>query len=122
MPIKYDRYPANWTTFSSWVRQVRAQGRCECTGQCGLHVASGSTRRCNEVHDRGGIYAHGRIILSAAHLCGCIPPCANPAHVIAACQRCHLRIDRALHAVARKKTIARKQTAGLELQAQVKTA
>jgi hypothetical protein len=46
-------------------------------------------------------YARGKVILTVAHLCACDPICLNPAHVIAACQRCHLRIDRFKHAAHR---------------------
>jgi len=41
------------------------------------------------------------IILNTAHMCNCSPPCTNPAHVFAACQRCHLRYDAFKHAATR---------------------
>jgi hypothetical protein len=106
MPIDPASYPANWRDFSNWVRFVRASYTCECTGQCGLHQPNPNPRRCMEYHHRRSLYARGTIHLTTAHLCACHPPCAIPGHVIAACQRCHLRIDRKLHAANRKKTLA----------------
>jgi hypothetical protein len=99
MPIDYTRYPKHWHAFSHWIRHVRAQGQCECTGQCHLHTPNPTTRRCQERNRQPALFARGTITLTVAHLCHCDPPCAIPAHVIAACQRCHLRIDRKLHAL-----------------------
>ena len=96
-----EHYPPRWSEFSNFIRQIRAKGRCECTGQCGLHRNQKVLRRCRELNHRAAHYAHGKIVLTVAHLCQCQPICLNPAHVIAACQRCHLRIDRYLHALHR---------------------
>jgi len=98
MPMPPEHYPPGWTQFSIDIRHVRAKHRCECTGQCGLHQGLKVTRRCIELNHRAAHFAHGKVILTVAHLCTCQPICLNPAHVIAACQRCHLRIDRFLHA------------------------
>jgi hypothetical protein len=97
MPIDLNRYPPYWKQFSYWVRFTRAHGRCECNGQCGLHGGQEKPRRCTEVHGRVANFARGKVILTTAHLCECDPPCSKQHHVIAACQRCHLRIDAALH-------------------------
>jgi hypothetical protein len=102
MPIDYSQYPPYWQQFSAWIRHHRAGGRCECTGQCGLHQPNPHPRRCTERNKYAARWARGRVILTVAHLCTCSPPCARPAHVIAACQRCHLRIDSALHAAHRR--------------------
>lgn len=101
MPFDVSRYPANWPQFSAWVRFVRAQGRCECTGQCGKHVPNPIQRRCCEMHHKPARWFRGRVVLTVAHLCDCEPPCAIAGHVIAACQKCHLRIDRFRHAARR---------------------
>lgn len=98
MPMPQSHYPPGWTLFSIQIRYGRAHSRCECTGQCGLHRNQTILRRCTELNHRAAHYAHGKIVLTVAHLCQCNPICLNPAHVIAACQRCHLRIDRFLHA------------------------
>jgi len=94
-------YPPHWKQFSAQIRFIRAQERCECQGQCGLHGGLKGQRRCVEVHRRKAVFAGGPVHLAVAHLCRCSPPCANPAHVIACCQRCHLRIDRYTHAAKR---------------------
>lgn len=106
MPMPQSHYPPGWTRFSIEIRFGRANGRCECTGQCGLHRNQQILRRCREINHKPAHWANGRIVLTVAHLCQCDPICLNPAHVIAACQRCHLRIDRYLHALHR---LARQQ-------------
>lgn len=97
MPTDMTRYGERWTEFSDAIRYVRALQRCECQGQCGLHHG----RRCHERHHTPALWAKGTVRLTVAHLCTCNPPCQNPNHVIAACQRCHLRIDRWKHAKSR---------------------
>lgn len=98
MPIDYSRYGEGWRKFSDFIRFDRAHGRCECTGECGIHQPNPRTRRCEERHHTKALWARGIVRLTVAHICQCDPPCQNPSHVIAACQRCHLRIDRWLHA------------------------
>ena len=115
MPMPPEHYPPGWDDFSRWIRFTRAQGRCECTGQCDLHQHPTRTRRCIERNHFAAHYAHGKVVLTVAHLCDCDPICLNPAHVIAACQRCHLRIDRYMHAAHRQahKIAAAKATTGI---------
>lgn len=102
MPINYSRYPKNWHDVSKYVRLVRAAGQCECTGQCGLHQSGKNLRRCLERNGLKARWAKGKIVLTTAHLCTCDPICADLNHLIAACQRCHLRIDRLQHAYNRR--------------------
>ena len=97
MPCDMTIYGEGWKDFSNFIRFERAQQQCECFGKCGLH----SPRRCTERHHTKARYARGLVRLAIAHLCECHPPCKDPNHVIAACQRCHLRIDRWKHAQAR---------------------
>lgn len=92
MPFNRKIYPANWEAFTAWIKFARALGQCECTGQCGQHTRPHPTR-CVERNREPGRFMRGRVILTTAHLCKCSPPCAIEAHVIAACQKCHLRID-----------------------------
>lgn len=96
------KYPTNWRTFSLDIRWTRAKGRCECTGECGLHGVSmfhPEIRRCTEENGQPAKWAKGLIVLTVAHLnapggpCSCEPHCAIPEHVKAMCQRCHLRYD-----------------------------
>ena len=104
MPVDYKKYPAGWGIFSNHIRFDRAGGRCECTGQCGLHPpvlewkqSEPKVRRCIEKHGAKAMWANGRIILTVAHLCQCDPICKIENHVLAMCQRCHLRVDNKLH-------------------------
>jgi hypothetical protein len=90
-------YPANWKAVSEYVRFTRALGRCECTGQCGLHCTHPGPRRCTERHGFLAQWARGLIVLTAAHTCACEPLCADLAHLLVMCQRCHMRMDQALH-------------------------
>ena len=98
MPCDLTLYGPEWKAFSAQIRFVRAAMRCECCGQCGAHRA----RHCQERHHQKALWAKGLIRLTVAHLCSCFPPCSDPNHVIAACQRCHLRIDRWKHQKSRQ--------------------
>lgn len=113
MPFVRSRYPANWEAFTYGIKTMRAGGRCECSGQCGLHPANPHVRRCTETNGTPGQYMRGKVILTTAHLCKCNPPCANASHVIAACQRCHLRIDSRPKA-ARRRARERQRRAALQ--------
>lgn len=127
MPFFRERYPRCWEAFSLDIRTNRAQGQCECTGielitglpLCGLHCTHPGPRRCVEVNHTPAVWARGRVILTVAHICHlftgklCEPLCADPFHCIAACQRCHTRIDSTLHALHAAETRrARKEAAG----------
>jgi len=103
MPIDYRRYPATWKTLRLELLQ-RARMQCECTGECGLHQPNPNTRRCTERHHKPARWFRGLVRLTLAHTCTCDPPCDNPTHILVMCQRCHLRIDRALHVMHRHKT------------------
>lgn len=103
MPTKA-KYPADWKEVSKWVRFERAGGRCECTGQCGLHKTTGWARRCTERDGEPAEWAKGKVVLTTAHTCTCDPLCSNPQHLLAMCNRCHLRFDIELHMRNSKKT------------------
>lgn len=98
MPFELQRYGTGWQQFSGHIKHYRARGQCECTGQCARH----SPFRCEEKHLTPAKRARGTIRLTTAHLCSCDPPCQNPRHVIAACQKCHLRIDIPRHIATRR--------------------
>lgn len=106
MPLKPEqaaRYPKDWKTISASIRFDRAKGRCECTGECGLHKDNPGPRRCTELHGNPAKWAKGKVILTVAHLdaeggpCDCPDPCGKPNHLKAMCQRCHLRYDLPRH-------------------------
>ena len=109
------RYPTGWKGISDSIRFGRAEGRCECAGECGLHKTNPGPRRCAERHGQPATWAKGKVILTVAHLngpggpCVCDPPCARADHLKAICQRCHLRYDHQLHQANAKRTRARKK-------------
>ena len=96
-------YPPHWKSLSRKVRYERAKGRCECTGECGLHRTHPGPRRCEELDQQPAKWAKGIVVLTVAHLngpggvCRCDPLCADETHVKAMCNRCHLRYDVKLH-------------------------
>ena len=108
MPINRKKYPTGWSEFSRKIRFDRAEGRCECGGECGLHKTTRGPRRCIEKHGAKAMFAAGRIVLTTAHLCDCDPLCAEPGHVKAMCQRCHLRVDNGMHVANARATRERK--------------
>lgn len=100
MPTKA-KYPDNWKAVVAAVRE-RSGDRCECTGQCGLHCFTGGPRRCIERNGQPAKFAKGKVVLTTAHLCKCVPKCGNLGHLIHACNRCHLRIDVPYHLANRR--------------------
>lgn len=111
MPIHPDcraKYPPNWREISRSIRFDRAGGRCECTGQCGLHRG----RRCIERHGEPATFARGKVVLTTAHRDHDEANCADE-NLFAACQRCHLRYDRQHHKTS---ALKRQGQGALELQ------
>lgn len=107
------KYPDNWKEFSGEIRSGRAGGRCECSGECGLHSTHPGRRRCVEVNGTRALFARGLVVLTVAHLCECDPLCAITEHVKAMCNRCHLRVDVDLHVKhAAASRMRKKETAG----------
>lgn len=93
------RYPGNWAAISRHIRHVRAEDRCECHGECGLHRG----RRCQERHGKPAAWAKGKVILTVAHL-DHIPEHCGESNLRAMCQRCHLLYDQEHHAETRRST------------------
>ncbi len=85
-------YPAFWKTLSHKIRVERAKGRCECTGECGLHRTHPGPRRCVELNGQPAKWAKGTVVLTTAHLCQ-DSTCDDETHLKAMCNRCHLRYD-----------------------------
>lgn len=111
-------YPTDWPAFSRRIRYERAEGQCECLGHCGLHCTTPGPRRCEERDGQPALWAKGLVRLTVAHLnapggvCRCDPLCALDAHVLALCNRCHLRYDVALHRRNASATRAQTRAAG----------
>lgn len=104
-PIKPEnraRYPKDWKAISASIRE-RAQGQCECMGECGLHRTTGGPRRCEEMHGSRAKWARGVVVLTVAHL-DHVPENCAPENLKAMCQRCHLRYDIEHHAETRRRT------------------
>jgi len=89
MPFDKSRYPDDWKEFSLHIRYGRAKGKCEL---------------CGAINAQPHPVTRSRVVLTVAHLdypggiCLCEiitgKKCCNPAHVLALCQRDHLRMDR----------------------------
>lgn len=98
MPIRASeaaRYPADWKAISQRIR-ARAEGQCECEGECGLHRTHPGPRRCTERHGEQAKWANGQVILTVAHLNHKPEDCRDE-NLKAMCQRCHLRYDSPHH-------------------------
>ena len=111
MPIRPEnrtRYPKNWKQISHDIRFIRAEFRCECTGECGgEHVG-----RCHATHDRQHPETRSRVVLTVAHL-DHTPENCDPDNLKAMCQACHLRYDQAEHALNASHTRAEKRATGM---------
>ena len=106
-PMRRELYGPGWETFSEHIRFERAEGRCECTGECGGwhpgQEGESNTLRCPREH--GHTIAEytldnrdqRKVVLTTAHLCP-DKACRDERHVLAMCQRCHLHLDRMHHA------------------------
>jgi hypothetical protein len=93
-PENKSKYPPNWTTLSQRIRFVRAQGRCECEGECG----TGHQGRCLACNGLPHPETGSRVILTVAHLDH--DTSGDESRLRAMCQRCHLAYDRAQHSAS----------------------
>ncbi len=78
-----------WQHLNYQIRNLRAQGQCECIGECGQHRNNETPCRCVEIDGAPARNAKGNVTLNLAHLCD-EPGCQDPEHLRAFCQRCHL--------------------------------
>lgn len=113
MPIRPEnrsRYPSNWDELSDRIKFERAQGRCECEGECGRGTHEG---RCPNRHGQPAYGNGSRVVLTTAHL-DHTPEHCDDENLRAMCQGCHLHYDREHHAQTRAATrAAALATAGL---------
>ena len=117
MPIRSSekaRYPQDWKAIRARIL-ARAQDRCECQGECGLHPPNPQPRRCIERHHTPAIYARGQIVLTIAHLGDPSPENCADDNLKAMCQRCHLRYDHEQHMKNSAATRRAKRNKGSEL-------
>lgn len=87
------RYPDNWNDISNYVRFIRAEGRCECTGECGKHEG-----RCDAKHGEPHPITGSKVVLTTAHMGHGTgdkhdKQDVRPENLKAMCQRCHLIFD-----------------------------
>lgn len=111
MPIRpenRDRYPHDWKQISERIRFERAQGQCECQGECrrGTH-----TGRCPNRHGHPAYGTGSKVILTVAHRDHTPENCADD-NLRAMCQGCHLHYDIEHHMQTAQQT----RTAALEAQ------
>lgn len=91
MPIRPEnkaRYPKDWKVISARIRFERAEGRCECSGECGLEHDGRCDAEHGEAHPRTG----SKVVLTTAHLADPIEDCSDE-NLRAMCQQCHNRYD-----------------------------
>ena len=109
MPVRPEnrhRYGADWPEFSRHIRFERAEGRCECEGECGRGTHEG---RCPNKHGEQAYGTGSKVVLTVAHL---THEPEDREHVKAMCQGCHLHYDKAHHAETAYRT--RKERANTE--------
>ncbi|MCX5522241.1 hypothetical protein OG342_05080 [Streptomyces bobili] len=105
-PENRNRYPKDWPKISQRIRFERAQGRCECTGECGRGTHDG---RCSNIHGQYAYSTGSKVVLTVAHL-DHTPENCDPANLRAMCQGCHLHYDRDHH----RETAAATRRAAIE--------
>jgi len=90
-------YTDYWPILSWWIRIHRADGRCECRGECGSPHGFDGENRCPEMNGEPGIHVEGVVMLTVAHLdhepenVDALP--SEDSNLKAMCQTCHLRYD-----------------------------
>lgn len=93
MPMRRELYPDDWEEISKRIRFIRAEGRCECTGECEAHDFEG---RCEAINYDPHPITGSRVVLTVAHLNDDKMDCSDE-NLKAMCQRCHLNLDRDEH-------------------------
>lgn len=105
-PENRHRYPDDWREISHRIRFERAEGRCECEGECG-HDHGG---RCEARHGEPHPVTSSKVVLTTAHR-NHTPEEREDHELFAACQRCHLAYDRDHHAANRSRRAAERRVA-----------
>lgn len=100
-PENRNRYPDDWPEITRRIKVDRAQGRCECAGECGRpdwHLEHDG--RCGNRHGQPALGTGSRVVLTTAHLNHTPEDCSD-GNLKAMCQGCHLHYDRDHHAQTR---------------------
>lgn len=96
-PEERARYPADWPAISRRIREERAAGRCECTGECCAHDGP-----CGAVNGEAHPVTGSKVVLTVAHL-NHTPEDCRPENLRAMCQRCHTTYDERHQLATRRK-------------------
>lgn len=111
MPISKENkklYPSYWKYLSYWIRFKRAEGYCECKGECGQkHFWTkdpSPDTRCAMFDKKYG----GGAVLTVAHL-DHNPANNSEKNLKAYFEGCHLRYDSKRHQESRKKNSDKKR-------------
>lgn len=122
MPMDRKRYPNDWDAISKRIR-ARADGRCECRGECGHDHARDAVEfcsapelvtaspRCPALQGCPNPVTGRTVILTVAHL-DHTPANCEPENLRAMCQRCHLSYDRDRHIAKSRATRRARKAAG----------
>jgi hypothetical protein len=94
MPVDWKKYPADWKNIVARIR-ARSGDRCECSGECGRHECA--RQPCGAVNHQPHPISGSRVVLTTAHL-DHDPSSSDESRMRHLCQRCHLHLDRGLHA------------------------
>lgn len=100
-------YGQDWPAISHFIRFERAEGRCECHGECGTRgarracAAPDEDGRCRARHGMPNPRTHSRVVLTTAHLDD-NPGTNDPERLRAMCQACHLAYDTKIHRANRE--------------------
>lgn len=94
MPWIRSEYPDDWDDISERIRFVRADSRCECTGQCGDVHPDG---RCRAKHGEPHPLTGSEVVLTVAHYPDRSKENTGEDNLHAMCQRCHLKLDQGQH-------------------------
>lgn len=114
MPLTSEQraaYGPEWAELSRSIREERAQGRCECTGECKWkpHVLAAldsamlgdiwepesTSPRCRAQNGQRSPYTGSKVVLTVAHLDrNGHEGVHRPERLKAMCQGCHLSYDR----------------------------
>ncbi|QFP94853.1 HNH endonuclease [Mycobacterium phage Marshawn] len=94
------------------IRFDRADGRCECGGQCGRSHVFGMIDRCGNVHGRPAVHGADKVVSLTVRTLDGNDRNRDPRNLLAMCQACVKRHRAKLQAAA-DKAAERAQAGGL---------
>lgn len=103
-------------TLHDRIKFDRADGRCECTGQCGTSHKFGAIKQCSNTHGRPAVHGTDKMVSLVVQALDGNDRNHTDANLIAMCQACAKRLRNRLKARAEReaeKTAARESAGGL---------